>query len=245
MKTNYKTLEKKIIKFIKSEVGSKQVIIGLSGGIDSAVVAYLTVKALGPKKVQAMMTPACYNTQQDLILAKKVVKNLKIKSDTINIELIVKSFEKKAAYFKKRMPHANLTARIRMIMLYGKANNLNAIVLGTSNKSELMTGYFTKHGDGGADILPIGNLYKTEERGLAEYLGVPQEIIDRKPMAGLWKGQEDEKEMGITYGELDLILEALDKKKSLKAFSHTKVKKVKKMMAMSAHKRVMPPVCML
>ncbi|MBU0731651.1 NAD+ synthase [Patescibacteria group bacterium] len=243
MKKNYKSIEKKIVKFIKSEIGPKQAIVGLSGGIDSAVVAYLAVKALGSKKVFGIMTPSSANVSDDLRLAKKVVRNLKVKSSVIEIEPIIKIMEKKAGFFKKRLPHANLTARIRMIMLYGKANELDAIVLGTGNKSELMTGYFTKHGDGAADILPIGDLYKTEERGLAGYLGVPEEIINRTPTAGLWKGQEDEKEMGVSYEELDLILEALDKKKSLGSFSQAKVNKVKKMMAMSEHKRELPPVC--
>lgn len=243
MKKNYASVEKKIIRFIRAQVGRKNAIIGLSGGIDSATVAYLAVKALGPKRAQVMMTPAGCNTREDLDLAKKVARNLKIKFTIVEIEPIINAFEKKAPYFKKRLPHANLTARVRMCALYGKANESNAIVLGTGNKSELMTGYFTKHGDGAADIMPIGDLYKTEERGLARYLGVPDEIIDRTPTAGLWKGQEDEKEMGISYEELDFILEAIEKNKSLKNFSKFKISKVRKMIKASAHKRALPPVC--
>jgi NAD+ synthase len=100
----------------------------------------------------------------------------------------------------------NLTARLRMVALYAKANNMNGIVLGTGNKSEILTGYFTKYGDAGVDILPIGELYKVNVWGLAEHVGVPRKLIDKVPSAGLWAGQTDEGEMGVTYKELDSIL---------------------------------------
>ena len=130
-----------------------------------------------------------------------------------------------------------------MSILYAKANEINGLVLGTGNKSEIMTGYFTKYGDGGADILPIGDLYKTQVKALAKKLKIPQEIIDRAPTAGLWDGQTDEGEIGITYELLDQILYALEKKKSLSKFPASKVKLVKKMISNSSHKRQLPPIC--
>ena len=130
-----------------------------------------------------------------------------------------------------------------MSILYAKANEIGGLVLGTGNKSEIMTGYFTKYGDGGADILPIGDLYKTEVRALAKQLKIPQEIIDRPPTAGLWDGQTDESEMGITYELLDKTLFAIAHKKSLSKFPANKIKLVKDMISNSSHKRQLPPIC--
>ena len=115
--------------------------------------------------------------------------------------------------------------------------------MGTGNKSEISIGYFTKYGDGGVDILPIGNLYKTEVKKLAKKLNIPDEIINRAPTAGLWEGQTDENEMGITYEMLDKILLAIETKQSLTKFPKDKVKLVKKMIKNSEHKRHLPPVC--
>jgi len=134
----------------------------------------------------------------------------------------------------------NLKARIRMSFLYGKANKLNALVLGTGNKSEIMVGYFTKYGDGGVDLLPLGDLYKNEVRELAKNLGVPSEIINRPPSAGLWEGQTDEQELGISYEELDEILHAIENDQDLSGFDDDSVELVKKYTRDSEHKRKQP-----
>ncbi|MFH1536578.1 MAG: NAD+ synthase [Patescibacteria group bacterium] len=245
MKTDYNKIEKKIIKFIKQKVGNKTAIIGLSGGIDSSLVAYLCVKALGKKKVYGISTPSASNIKEDTDYARLVAKNLKIKHSVVDIESIIKSFETKGKFFKKKLPRANLTARIRMCCLYGKANEIDGVVIGTGNKSELKIGYFTKHGDGATDILPLGDLYKTEERGLAKYMRLPDEIINKPPSPGLWPGQKDEDELGITYELLDQILEAIDSKKSLAKFSKNKVKLVKNRVEKNEHKVDLPPICKL
>ncbi|MDD5027177.1 MAG: NAD(+) synthase, partial [Candidatus Omnitrophica bacterium] len=137
---------------------------------------------------------------------------------------------------------ANLRPRLRMAALYYFANKFNYLVCGTGNKSELMAGYFTKYGDGGVDILPIAGLLKKDVRRLAKELGIPVQIITKAPTAGLWPGQTDEKEMGITYNELDDILYRLEHKQKQRA-AKGKVAKVERMIAKSGHKRNMPEIC--
>lgn len=235
-------LKNTLVSFIKSHAGDKPVVIGLSGGLDSSVVAFLAVEALGNDKVYAVISPSAINTDQDRDLAILVARILKIKVSAYDIEPILETY-KNILDTSDRRVIGNLKARIRMSLLYAKANELDALVLGTGNKTELLTGYFTKYGDGGVDLLPIGDLYKTEERELARFINIPKEIIDRPPTAGLWEGQTDEAEMGITYEILDQILMAIEHEKNLDEFKLDDVEKVKKMMASAQHKLVMPPIC--
>jgi NAD+ synthase len=139
------------------------------------------------------------------------------------------------------MCQANLKPRLRMTALYYYANKWNYLVAGTGNKSERLMGYFTKHGDGGADLLPIGDLTKTQVRRVAEQLGIPSRIIDRPPSAGLWAGQTDEEDMNIRYQDLDKIINSLEKKRESR-LSRAQVGYVKGMIARSRHKRAAPPI---
>ncbi|MFH1540316.1 MAG: NAD+ synthase [Elusimicrobiota bacterium] len=208
---NYKSLETKIVRWLKKKLKSskrKGFIIGLSGGIDSAVVSVLCQKAVGIKNVLCLML-SCQSQKIDIEDAKKVAKKFGLKTETVEL---TKIYENLIGILPTALPvvdkltQANLKPRLRMLTLYYFANKLNYLVVGTGNKSELTIGYFTKYGDGGVDILPIGNLYKSEVRGLAKHLGIPEEIITKPPTAGLWTGQTDEGEIGLTYDELECLL---------------------------------------
>lgn len=232
---NYKTVSKKITDFIRKKNNNLNgTVIGLSGGLDSTVVAYLAVKALGKNKVTGLILP--YKENKETEEGIKIAKILGIKYYIINIQPIFESFEG-AGFFIDKMTRGNLMARIRMCLLYGFANRNNMFVLGTSNKSEIQIGYFTKYGDGGADIEPIGDLYKTEVWELAKYLDIPEEIINKKPSAGLWDGQTDENEIGISYVIIDKIL-----KGKISGIDKDKIKVIKERYKNSEHKRKMPPI---
>lgn len=229
-------LSQEISDWIKQQVKSaerKGVVVGLSGGIDSAVVAVLSRKALGDN-VLGLILP-CENHKRDEELALKVAKRFKIKVQKAELSGVYKKFCE-ICPGTVRIAKANLKPRLRMLTLYYFANALDYLVAGTGNKSELMIGYFTKYGDGGCDILPLGNLFKTEVRKLAKELGIPGEIIKRPPTAGLWEGQTDEGEIGLSYKELDECLEAIEENRGL--FSKKKIlEKVKLMIRKSRHKR--------
>ena len=204
---NYETLIEKIAKFIKRKIKeskAKGVILGISGGVDSATTACLAVKALGKEKVFGLIMP--YYKNQEIKDAILVCNNLGIKYKIINIKNIVNEFEKTLDFKIDKITKGNLMVRSRMVILYGIANAKNYLVLGTSNKTEFLVGYFTKWGDGASDIAPLLSLYKTEVRKIAKILEVPEKIVLKKPTAGLWKGQTDEDELGIEYDLLDKIL---------------------------------------
>ena len=231
----------RIVRWIKlkiKEAGSKGGIIGLSGGIDSSVVACLAEKALG-SKVLGLIMP-CYNCPQDEEYALLIAKRLKIKFQRVCLDSIYDSFCQVLPSGDK-VSLTNLKPRLRMAILYYFANNLNYLVLGTGNKSEIMVGYFTKYGDGAADLLPLGGLLKSEVRKLAEELKIPPAIIKRIPSAGLWEGQTDEGEMGISYERLDQTLLILEKKKKTTVCSEDQ-QKVQILMEKSEHKRSPIPI---
>ena len=219
---NQEEATKKITNFIRAYVkksGTKGAVIGLSGGIDSAVTTYLAVKALGRENVLAIIMPERSLTPaEDVLDATEVANILNIEFSVVDISETLNSFIMSIPEMVEddRMSMGNLKARVRMCNLYYYANMMNRIVVGTGNRTELLLGYFTKYGDGGVDIEPLGNLFKTQVQKLAAYLDVPKHIIDKPPSAGLWPGQTDEKELGMTYEEIDNALVALlDQNESL------------------------------
>jgi len=232
---NYNIFAKRCTTWLKHQIknaGAKGIIIGLSGGIDSAVVAVLSKKAFG-KSVLALNLP-CVSSNHDLNDARLITQTFRIKTRTFDLSKIFNTLIKSLPLADQNT-RANLKPRLRMMILYYFANQLNYLVAGTGNKSELMTGYFTKHGDGGVDLLPLGGLLKTEVKELAHYLKIPARIINKPPSAGLWSGQTDEGEMGIKYHELDAILNGPTK-------FRTKRDKVKQLIKNSAHKRQLPKI---
>ncbi|XRO74634.1 NAD+ synthase [Methanocaldococcus sp. 28A] len=244
---------KKITNFIKEKVEEAKangVVVGLSGGIDSSVTAYLCVKALGKDKVLGIIMPEKNTNPRDVEHAKMVAERLGIRYIISDITDILKAFGAGGYVPTKefdKIADGNLKARIRMCILYYFANKYNLLVAGTSNKSEIYVGYGTKHGDIACDIRPIGNLFKTEVRELAKYLGIPKEIIEKPPSAGLWEGQTDEGELGIKYETLDKILKLYEEGKSAEEISKELnisiecVKYVFDLIKKSEHKRTLPP----
>jgi NAD+ synthase len=236
---------KRIVTFIKAHVPGNAV-LGMSGGVDSSLVATLAVKALGKQRVHGILLPTKSNTKIDEQYALKIVNLLGISSEIISVQPIVEAFETHDSYARDFALH-NLKPRIRMCVLYTYANKLNARVLGTSNRSEWMIGYFTKYGDGGADIEPITGLYKQQVFGLARFLGMPKEIVERPPSAGLWVGQTTEGELGISYLKIDQILYGTElgcsEEDLIKTCGVTEqeIELVQKKVANSSHKRILPP----
>lgn len=236
-------MKNKITSWLKAQIKgakAKGIVLGLSGGIDSAVVAALAQRAVGNNNVLVLFMP-CNSNPIDLKDAKLVAKKLKLKAKLVDLSSVYNNF-------LKILPDApalaqnNLKPRLRMATLYYFANKLNYLVCGTGNKSELMVGYFTKYGDGGVDILPIASLLKREVRALAKELNIPEAIITKPPTAGLWQGQTDEGEMGITYNDLDDILDRMNNKKK-QTVSPDKLHKVMKMFVKSEHKRKGADIC--
>jgi len=238
-------MHKYIIRWLKAQfrkAKAKGIIFGLSGGVDSAVVAALAKEAIGKRRILALFMP-CNSNTSDLKDAKLVAKKLGIPAKTVDLSGPYNDLTKILPAAGK-LAQSNIKPRLRMLVLYYFANKLNYLVCGTGNRSELAVGYFTKYGDGGVDILPIGGLLKKQVKALAQELGVPARIINKPPTAGLWQGQTDEGEMGLTYAELDGILENMNiKKKGKQAASRDKVSKVKRMIEKSEHKRQGPTIC--
>ena len=242
--------EQVIEKFLTEKlrkVGAKGYVLGVSGGIDSAVCLRLCVRAVGKGKVLALLMPEKDSPKDDLKDSKDACKSEGVRYEIVDISKAIKAFKDSVRGRIDKKSLANMKARCRMVVTYHYANSESRMVIGTSNKSELLIGYFTKFGDGGADLEPIGDLYKTEVRQLAKEIGIPDRIVRKVPTAGLWKGQTDEGEMGIKYDRLDAILLGielgLDEKLIAERAETTsrEVQRVSRMVRLSSHKRKFQP----
>jgi NAD+ synthase len=218
------------------EAGAKGAVVGMSGGIDSSVVAVLCKMAF-PDTMLGVLVP-CHSIAEDMEHAELVAKKFGIPTETVTIDAVYDSLVSTLPADPnpgRKLAEANLKPRLRMAAIYFHANRLNYLVVGSGNRCELGIGYFTKYGDGGVDIMPLGNLVKAQVRDLARHLGIPEVIIDKPPSAGLWAGQTDEQEMGLTYDQLDTYFT------TGKAPGPVK-RKIEERIARNAHKRATPPM---
>ena len=245
---NLKDIHNELVEFLREnfkKAGFSKAVLGLSGGIDSALVAYLLRDALGKENVLAIMMPYKSSNPDSLNHAKLVVEDLKINAKTIEITDMID------AYFKNEKDASSLRmgnkmARERMSILFDYSSKENALVVGTSNKTEIYLGYSTQFGDSACALNPIGDLYKTNIWDLSRYLKIPNELIEKKPSADLWEGQTDEQEMGLTYKEADQVLyRMLEENKTTEevlaeGFNKDLVDNIVRRMNRSEYKRRMP-----
>jgi len=204
---NYEVAEKEICDFIKREVKDRNVVLGLSGGVDSSTVAALSVRALGKDRVLALIMPEAGSTlASDVEDAIELARTLGIRYEKIDITETVERVLKASGRRGDKLAEGNVKARMRMTILYYMANIEGRIVVGSGDRSELLIGYFTKYGDGGVDILPLGGLYKTQVRELAKHIGIPERIVRKKSSPRLWPAHRAEDELGMSYEDVDMIL---------------------------------------
>ena len=189
-----------------SESKTDGIVVGLSGGIDSTLIAYLACESVGCDNVFGIIMPSATTPTEDKIHGIEIAQSLGMKYAEITIDSILDEYLSLTQLKEDNLAIGNLKARIRMSIIYYYANAKNYLVSGTGNKSEILIGYFTKHGDGACDMEPIGDLYKTEVYKLSEFLNIQEEIINKPPRAGLWANQTDEEEIGMSYDLLDQIL---------------------------------------
>ena len=227
-----------IVAHVRS-AGLSGAVVGLSGGIDSAVVSGLCVRALGVEHVLGVFMP-CHSAPRDAEDAALAARTWGITPELYDLSAIHDAYRQLLPPGSE-LANANLKPRLRMITLYHRANTLGRLVVGTGNKSELMIGYYTKFGDGGVDLLPIAGLYKHQVRELAREIGVPDAIIDKPPSAGLWEGQTDEAEMGLSYEQLDAALEAIERG-ATQGIEPRVLERVQHLMMVSEHKRRLAPI---
>ncbi len=252
LEINLSEVEDRIKRFIKGYVETNRfdgIVIGLSGGVDSSTIAALSCAAIGNEKVTGLILPEeeTYNIK-DIDDAKIIADQFKIKVETHDLSECLNSVYKNISVFdnKDKVSKGNIKSRMRMIYLYYYANKFNKLVCGSSDKSEAMIGYFTKWGDGGADIVPIMDLYKTQVRRLAIHLGIPKKLALKPSSPNLWLNQSAEKELGINYEILDLVLYGLEHTMTVEEISSnleinkSLVLKIKKRIFCSEHKRRMP-----
>ena len=245
---NLKEVHSELVEFLREsfkKAGFSKAVLGLSGGIDSALVAYLLRDALGKENVLAIMMPYKSSNPDSLNHAKLVIEDLGINSKTIEItDMIDAYFKNEEEATSLRM--GNKMARERMSILFDYSSKENALVVGTSNKTEIYLGYSTQFGDSACALNPIGDLYKTNIWDLSRYLKIPNELIEKKPSADVWEGQTDEQEMGLTYKEADQVLyRMLEENKKVEevlaeGFNKDLVDNIVRRMNRSEYKRRMP-----
>jgi NAD+ synthase len=199
-----------MIRYTYWDTGSKGIVVGMSGGIDSAVAAAFCCRAVGPANVLGLSLPSSVTNPGDVKDAADLCRNLGMQHDVISIDPILAGYRSVPGFTDTPYLLGNLMARTRMTVLYYHANRDHRLVCGTSNRSEYMLGYCTKYGDNAADLQPLLHLYKTEVYIVAQELGIPEAIMKKVPSAGLWVGQSDEKEIGLSYAEIDTSLKALE-----------------------------------
>jgi NAD+ synthase len=232
-------LAQRLVSWLREQVeqaGCRGVVFGLSGGVDSSVVGVLCKQAFPHTSLGVMMP--CHSIDEDLEDAQSVASKFGILTVTVKLDEVFDSLLKALPDSKcepqiQKKAEANIKPRLRMNVLYYIAAKLSYLVVGTSNKIELSVGYFSKYGDGGVDIMPLANLLKKDVNGLARHLGIPEQIITKPPSGGLWPGQTDEGEMGVTYSELDRYLATGQAAEGIR-------RKIDNMVRLSAHKRALP-----
>jgi NAD+ synthase len=243
--------QRTIERFLRAHVeqaGASGVVIGLSGGIDSALTCRLSADALGAERVTGVLSPDPGYPPELLTETRQFTEGLGAHAVVHEIGAVETAYHRLFPKVTDRVTLGNLKARIRMTVLYTEARERRALVVGTSNKSELLAGYYTKFGDGAADLLPLGDLYKTQLRVLAEQVGLPTAIRERPPTAGFWAGQTDEEELGIRYDDLDRILLGLEQLRTVPeiaergGFPLEVVERVARRVADGRHKRRPPPI---
>jgi len=246
------TVESHVSQFITdivADAGADGAVLGLSGGIDSTTVAYMAVDALGAENVHGLVMPSEVNDDANMSDAEWVAEELDIPYEVIEIQPIAESFfEAIPEAADDQMAVGNVYVRTRAVLNYFLANHENKIVLGTGNRSEALTGYYTKYGDQAVDCNPIGNLYKQQVRQLAASVGIPEELVMKTPSAGMWVGQTDEEELGLGYDTVDAILALhVDGPLSVDAtvrqldVTSEDITRVVELYEKSKHKRQMPP----
>lgn len=250
---NTELAENILTMFIHDEItrtGLSKAVIGLSGGIDSALSCYLAAKALGPKNVLAVRMPYKTSSADSLDDAQKVIEQTGVEAKTVSISEMADGFIKVEPEMNSAR-RGNIMARCRMIVLYDLSAAWSGLVVGTGNKTEILLGYSTLYGDSACAINPLGDLYKTHVRQLSQAIGVPQSIVDKPPTADLWMGQTDEGELGFTYEEVDKLLYLLIDQRYTPdecvnaGFAGSFVEAVVNRVRRNQFKRVLPPVAKL
>ena len=224
-----------IREFLKEKIGSKYAVLGISSGIDSSLVLTLLATAIDQDKIKAIFMPDRYTKQEDYDDIKMLSESTGVEIIEVNIENIFQSYRKTLNSTDKKI-EGNVRSRIRANILYYHANLLGGLVIGTTNRTEYLLGYYTKYGDGACDIEPIEGLYKTDVWDIASIMKIPQSIIDKRPSAGLWEGQYDEEELKMNYREIDRALSDIFDYSNFKA----DYGKLMELYLKSMHKRELP-----